>query len=43
MPELTERSLYADKMLYGQMKPERLSEVIKRDFGDLYQMALSKD
>jgi AraC-like DNA-binding protein len=35
--------LYADKMLYGQMKPERLSEVIKRDFGDLYQMALSKE
>jgi AraC-like DNA-binding protein len=43
VPELTERSLYADRMLYGQMKPERLSEVIKRDFGDLYQMALSKD
>jgi AraC-like DNA-binding protein len=41
--DLTDRTLYADRMLYGQMKPERLSEVIKRDFGDNYRMELSRE
>ena len=43
MTELTDKTLYADRMLYGEMKPDRLSEVIKRDFGDHYRLTLSKE